>query len=343
MLFRNKNMIPRLWPLLLILLPVGFLRSQTLNENDLAVVVIQKDSLIIRSGPGINFSVVGKAARGDTIQVLKMLTRKERNESWGPIEYSGNYLQDAIVHWFQVKSKNKITGYAHRMFIRAVKPDEQKIWPANPSVEKVFLDFNTGAWYETLYLLKKINGNYLIDSSEIRIEQYAYEADDPGYLPSYVKHSNDGSIRFYLKGFKNIVPGPIETIIDGWRKIDSPVQMQLSNGRNYNLYIDCKEIGVPQDKNQKWVQSPLVLVCGSKKQVLDTYEMGKTAENKYLFYYNGYPIIRWAGDIDRDGKLDFLVNLSSNDHVSGLTFFMSSLAQEVELVHRVYEEYHSSE
>ena len=43
--------------------------------------------------------------------------------------------------------------------------------------------------------------------------------------------------------------------------------------------------------------------------------------------------VQWAGDLDRDGKLDFVVSFDG-DNVWGLELFLSSLARPGEMVHR---------
>jgi hypothetical protein len=43
--------------------------------------------------------------------------------------------------------------------------------------------------------------------------------------------------------------------------------------------------------------------------------------------------VQWAGDLDRDGKLDFVVSLDG-DNTWGMELFLSSLARPGELVHR---------
>lgn len=54
-------------------------------------------------------------------------------------------------------------------------------------------------------------------------------------------------------------------------------------------------------------------------------------------YEDARPTIVWAGDIDRDGKVDLLLNLSDHYNVSHLALFLTSAAKEGELVGKVAE------
>ena len=52
---------------------------------------------------------------------------------------------------------------------------------------------------------------------------------------------------------------------------------------------------------------------------------------------DGYPTLIWAGDLDRDGRLDFYMDLTNHYNVRALTLFLSSAAKEGELVGLVAE------
>ena len=47
------------------------------------------------------------------------------------------------------------------------------------------------------------------------------------------------------------------------------------------------------------------------------------------------PSVFWAGDLDRDGKLDLLIESASHANVSSLTLFLSSPAKENKLLEPV--------
>ena len=50
------------------------------------------------------------------------------------------------------------------------------------------------------------------------------------------------------------------------------------------------------------------------------------------FNGDGAPELLWAGDLDRDGKLDLLLDISNHSNVSEVALFLSSLASTGELV-----------
>ncbi|MBD2305515.1 hypothetical protein H6G17_08305 [Chroococcidiopsis sp. FACHB-1243] len=51
--------------------------------------------------------------------------------------------------------------------------------------------------------------------------------------------------------------------------------------------------------------------------------------------FNSLDLVFWAGDLDRDGKLDLLIELASHANISSLILFLSSPAKEHKLLEPV--------
>lgn len=123
--------------------------------------------------------------------------------------------------------------------------------------------------------------------------------------------------------------GPVETVFEGNDEplgSTSPLEMRIA-GAAYQIKITgdegdkCWPDGLP--KNAK-----LVLRNGESSQVLYTLqECGSDPTWRVL----------WAGDLDKDGKLDLYVSVTQHYNVSERKLFLSSQADEGDLVAEVAE------
>lgn len=118
--------------------------------------------------------------------------------------------------------------------------------------------------------------------------------------------------------------GPVKTIFKGNDEgLQSKAPLALKLGQsNYELKITgnegekCWQDGLP--KNAK-----LVLTDGKSSQVL--YTLQECGNDPGWF-------LTWAGDLDKDGKLDLYVNVTQHYNVAERKLFLSSQAGEGELV-----------
>ena len=72
------------------------------------------------------------------------------------------------------------------------------------------------------------------------------------------------------------------------------------------------------------------------------YSIAKTATYQEIAAYDrlglaGTPEVLWAGDIDRDGKLDFFMNLAHDYYYIQYVLFLSSMAEDGEILKKVAE------
>lgn len=102
----------------------------------------------------------------------------------------------------------------------------------------------------------------------------------------------------------------------------------LFDGRPYWLSFHCDE------KHQSLEQAdcPLQLSFGSDSQTLQNYPIYKPFSAEASIASDVSPRILWSGDLDRDGRLDLLLDLTNHYNVSAPTLLLSGLANDGELV-----------
>jgi hypothetical protein len=111
-------------------------------------------------------------------------------------------------------------------------------------------------------------------------------------------------------------------------KLEDVITLKLGE-TNYQLCLKGRQIRSPYLQSETWLHNA--------KLVLKTGESEQT-----LYALRDKPVdaiweMIWAGDLDRDGKLDLYLNLSSNYNVSQRTLFLSSHADKGRLVKKVAE------
>jgi len=137
---------------------------------------------------------------------------------------------------------------------------------------------------------------------------------------------------FLLKGAMMLSDGPVTTVFKGGNseitlKTESPINLELAES-SYELKVagsedtaKCPDGALPRNAR-------LVLVSGESKQVLYSLEECGSDPSWYLI---------WAGDLDRDGKLDLYLNVSQHYNISEKKLFLSSQAGKGQLVKQVAE------
>ena len=132
---------------------------------------------------------------------------------------------------------------------------------------------------------------------------------------------------FLIKGDGFVQSRTVKTVFDDEKPIgnnfDETFQFQ---GKNYRLYVETQN---PQNAKSEMVDdtSKLVLSDGKTKQIIYSQKFCDDC---------GWSL-RWAGDLDDDGKLDFYADLSNHYNASHRRLFLSSKAGNNELVKEVAE------
>lgn len=99
-------------------------------------------------------------------------------------------------------------------------------------------------------------------------------------------------------------------------------------------FTDDEELPPPAPSG--WHDAILVLRYGSVEQTLVEMQLWREPESGSLYFGNeGWPGVLWAGDLDRDGRLDLFLDLTDHYNVMQPTLFLSSAAAAGEMVGQV--------
>lgn len=126
-----------------------------------------------------------------------------------------------------------------------------------------------------------------------------------------------------IAGVPGLQPGPASTWIEG---------VDLVPGQQWDLGNAVLEAHADQEgrgtKGGEWTVYRLELVSAQGRQQLV----------EHIDVWSGaVPRLEWAGDLDGDGQVDVLVDLSGHANVSQLTLFLSSVAEDGDAVGQVAE------
>jgi hypothetical protein len=133
---------------------------------------------------------------------------------------------------------------------------------------------------------------------------------------------------FLVRGADMLQPGPVVTVSSGERPLShhSNIRLRLA-GQEYRLQVLANRRNAEEDVPD---DARLVLTHGSQRQIL--YDLrGKEPEEP-----NGWWLL-WAGDLDRDGRLDLYVNVTRHYNVEERKLFLSSQAHKGRLVREIAE------
>jgi hypothetical protein len=128
-----------------------------------------------------------------------------------------------------------------------------------------------------------------------------------------------------LNNFSNLTPGEIlSSVADRiYFFEDDSIKAQLHN-TEYLVGIKIYDS-----------KADLFISNGVKKQLLKEFTINKVKNSPYMFGDDAMPSLIWAGDLDRDNKLDLLLEISEHYNVSEITLFLSSHASNGELIKKV--------
>lgn len=131
----------------------------------------------------------------------------------------------------------------------------------------------------------------------------------------------------FLRG-DGLVEGPVAFApIDA---MDDPRGALHFNGRAYRIETHCNP-GVVREGQQQ-LACEIALVQGARRQVLAKMGGYRTPEGVDVMGDDATPRLLFAGDLDRDGRLDLVLDTTWHYNVSRPTLFLSSLARDDEVV-----------
>lgn len=167
---------------------------------------------------------------------------------------------------------------------------------------------------------------YVLSKTDITVEMFADPiVDDPGGMTGKKVSTDQGSALILITGISDIKPGILESVQIKKNSLypgesftigfhGTKYKFSASGNRKYESNITDYRLEVESTKDGK-----------KSKQVIGT-EAGFD-DTMYQFI--------WLGDIDRDGELDLIMDLSNHYNVGNITLFLSSKAYKGQLFQRV--------
>lgn len=125
---------------------------------------------------------------------------------------------------------------------------------------------------------------------------------------------------FVIKGLDSLKAGMVKTLFSGRLPLERSLEFTLDNESTYTIAAFG---GL--ESNSGSVDYRVELVKGSRSQVICSFDMSNAAVSYLL----------WAGDLDRDGQLDMLIDTVCDYNASGPMLFLSSLAEDGDLLQMV--------
>lgn len=140
----------------------------------------------------------------------------------------------------------------------------------------------------------------------------------------FVRLSQPLETVFLVRGIADLKEGPVKTVFSGHQlvKPNQSISLQLSKDLrfSYQLYAEGKE-GKETIDNYR-----IILYNDEKRQII---------LSRSPTYLEGAPSLLWAGDLDRDGKLDLLMDMTNHYNAYEPTLFLSSRAAPNKLLKKV--------
>lgn len=135
-----------------------------------------------------------------------------------------------------------------------------------------------------------------------------------------------------LRDLSQLEPGPVVAaqVDDRDFRVDRPTRVSFG-GAVSELGISC----AGQDLSAETAECPLLLSDAGGSQALTEYPIYHPLQEDAQIASEAYPLLLWAGDLDRDGRLDLLLDLTDHYNVSAPTLLLSGAAAAGQLVRPV--------
>jgi hypothetical protein len=204
--------------------------------------------------------------------------------------------------------------------------EANKGWINRPSGEKAP---DATGWIE--FFLQK--GEFRLQSAQIgKIESNANECT--GGKDFNLRLTAGHNPLFVAKGISELKAGAVRTYFTGAVTLEPGVSVQLGKGDNYCIKDDsCDALSATgswstgKDGERSLTGYSLILKRGKHTQTI--FKQGK--------YHARAAILRWVGDMDRDGQTDLIIDQNYNVNF-GMSLYLSKPAQKGQQVRMVAEQ-----
>lgn len=193
--------------------------------------------------------------------------------------------------------------------------------------DEVTDEMKKAEWWE----LSETNGKYQLEKAAISFERFHDGiVDDDTTQKTGVKVSGKNEEAVFLANISGLKAGPVKAItLDTNVILPGTHHMFSFNDIDYRFYASAYYEHSEQEDEVKYITYyKLYLECD--KAGVKTTQLVLAQP----FYESCYALqqIQYLGDIDRDGKPDFIIDISNHYNVSAPTLFLSGSADKGKLV-----------
>lgn len=183
--------------------------------------------------------------------------------------------------------------------------------------------------------LQVSSGNAALVATRLRVRVVNDALHDaPGEATGREIGSDDeGDITVYLQGAA-LRPGPVamaDVSSGDAASLHASSQSFVFRDASYRIGTQCDMEAVQLVSEQKQVPCRLLLHAPDATQVLAS-RTGYFETGSDVLQFDGQLQLLFAGDLDRDGRLDLLLDMSDHYNVSRPTLWLSTAAAEGEVV-----------
>ena len=162
---------------------------------------------------------------------------------------------------------------------------------------------------------------------------------DSGMTGKQVQAQASGEVLFLFQGLP-VAPGAVPAVLDSPTELPlrQPLELSLATAdgeRRYRWRVERQTAAATAPAADPAGPCRLLLETETETQEITTFWCQEGDDG--LIVSDGFPMLLWAGDLDRDGRLDFLIDLTDHYNVSQPTLFVSSQAYGGELAAKVAE------
>jgi hypothetical protein len=184
----------------------------------------------------------------------------------------------------------------------------------------------TGKSGETWFGLFQQGKISILIPTKIKIKKIT----EPELFDKEVSTTNKGKSIFLIKNAKILRQGEIQTVfLQNEEEFDETASLKNGSDKNFEFNGEIYNLRVENSLSKDEFPSrgsKLILSFNGKEQIL-TYLKENCDDCGWSIY--------WIGDLDRDGKLDFYLDLSEHYNVIDKVLFLSSKAEKNKLVKAV--------
>jgi len=168
----------------------------------------------------------------------------------------------------------------------------------------------------------------------LRVEAVVDDIVDtpPARTGKRVATADDANPLVLLRNLPQLKPGPVAVARQLRTDVtaQTPAELDFEGGR-YRVGFRCPEALA----GERFIDCGLVLEGNGQAQVLARYKLYRAAEGDATTVGDAVPNLLWAGDLDGDGRLDLLIDLTDHYNVRAPTLLLSGAAKDDPMVRAV--------